>query len=69
MKRMLRLVEVEQRLGVSRWCIYDWIQEGKVDAIKLPTGHYRIPEEVVERLEHAQWARIDKNTRQEHGKC
>ena len=49
-KRMLRLGEVETRLGVSRWTLYEWIKSGTIKAIRLPSGYFRIPESEVERI-------------------
>lgn len=48
--RMLRLGEVETRLGIGRWTIYDWIKNGTIQAIRLPSGYYRISENEVERI-------------------
>ena len=47
---MLRLAEVERRLQVSRWTLYEWLKEGKIRGVKLPCGHYRIPVDEVTRL-------------------
>lgn len=49
-ERMLRLGEVEIRLGVSRWTLYDWIKEGTIEAMRLPSGYFRIAESEVERI-------------------
>ena len=49
-ERMLRLGEVETRLGVSRWTLYDWIKGGTINAMRLPSGYFRIPESEVERI-------------------
>lgn len=48
--QMLKLAEVERLLGVSRWTLYAWIKRGKIQGVKLPSGHYRIPINEVERL-------------------
>ena len=50
MERVLRLAEVEIRLGVSRWTLYDWIKGGTIHAMRLPSGYYRIPESEVKRI-------------------
>ena len=49
-ERMLRLGEVEVRLGVSRWTLYDWIKANTINAIRLPSGYFRIPESEVQRI-------------------
>ena len=47
---MLRLSDVEPILGLSRWTLYRWIREGKLEALRLPSGHFRVSEREVERL-------------------
>ncbi len=49
-ERMLPLNEVEQRLQLSRWSLWNWIRDGKLHAEKLPNGHYRVTESEVERI-------------------
>jgi len=49
-ERMLPLSEVERALGLTRWSIWGWIQQGKIKAVKLPNGHYRISESEVQRV-------------------
>ncbi len=49
-ERMLPLIEVEQQLGLTRWSLWNWIRDGKLDAKKLPNGHYRVAESEVERI-------------------
>jgi excisionase family DNA binding protein len=48
--RVLRLFEVQLELGVSRWTLYEWLSEGKLQGFKLPCGHYRVPVSEVERI-------------------
>jgi excisionase family DNA binding protein len=31
-------------LGVSKRTLYNWIRQDKIEYVKLPNGHYRIPE-------------------------
>jgi excisionase family DNA binding protein len=31
-------------LGVSKRTLYGWIRQGKIEYVRLPNGHYRIPE-------------------------
>ena len=47
---MLKLAEVEIELGVSRWTLYDWLKSGKIRALRLPCGHYRVSREEVNKL-------------------
>ena len=49
-ERMLPLIEVEQQLGLTRWSLWNWIHEGKLDAKKLPNGHYRVAESEIARI-------------------
>ena len=49
-ERMLPLSEVEQRLGLSRWSLWNWIRDGKLAARKKPNGHYVVSEGEVERI-------------------
>ena len=49
-ERMLRSGEVAEILGVDRHTVVKWIKEGKIRAIKLPSGRYRIPESEVKKI-------------------
>ncbi len=49
-ERMLRSGEVTEILGVDRHTVVKWIKEGKIKAIKLPSGRYRIPESEVKKI-------------------
>jgi putative resolvase len=40
--RMYRVSEVAQRLGVHRDTVQRWCRERELDAVRLPSGHYRI---------------------------
>ena len=40
---MLSTGQVAKKLGVSTQAVINWIEAGKLEAIKLPGGHYRIP--------------------------
>jgi excisionase family DNA binding protein len=42
--RLLKPKEASLILNVDRRTIWKWIREGKLQAIKLPGGQYRIPE-------------------------
>jgi excisionase family DNA binding protein len=38
-------------LGVCKATIYNWIKDGKIEYVRLPNGHYRIPElEILKKL-------------------
>jgi len=50
MERMLRSGEVAKILGVDRHTVVKWIKEGKIRAVKLPSGRYRIPEGEVKKI-------------------
>ena len=49
-ERMFRSGEVAEILGVDRHTVVKWIKEGKIKAIKLPSGRYRIPESEVKKI-------------------
>ena len=44
MKKMLKVGEVAKILNVSRHTVLNWIRKGKMKAIRLPSGRYRVPE-------------------------
>ena len=46
--RLLPLKDVEARLGLSRWTLYEMIRAGRLPAIKLRSGQYRVREEDVD---------------------
>ena len=47
---LMRTGEVAEMLGVDRHTILRWIREGKVKAIRLPSGRHRIPESEVRKI-------------------
>jgi len=47
---MLRSGEVAEILGVDRHTVVKWVKEGKIKAIRLPSGRYRIPESEVKKI-------------------
>jgi len=49
-EKMLRSGEVAEVLGVDRHTVVKWIKEGKIRAIRLPSGRYRIPESEVRKV-------------------
>ena len=49
-KRLLRPDEVATFLGVSKWTIYRWVDEGRLKATKVGPGCLRIFMDSVEAL-------------------
>ena len=47
---LLSLREVERRLSLSRWTLYELIDSGRLAAVKLPFGQFRIPEQEVDAI-------------------
>lgn len=47
---MLRLTQVAEELGVSYWTVRRWVNNGKLEAIRLPSGGYRVERSEVERI-------------------
>jgi excisionase family DNA binding protein len=41
-KCLLRVDEAAMQLSVSRWTIYRWVQEGRLEATKVGKGSLRI---------------------------
>lgn len=41
-KCLLRVDEAATLLSVSRWTVYRWVQEGRLDATKVGKGSLRI---------------------------
>jgi len=41
-KNLLRVGEAAEALNVSRWTIYRWIEEGRLEATKLGRGSLRV---------------------------
>jgi len=50
MEKMYKPSELAQELNVSIQTVHRWIGEGKLKAIRLPSGTYRIKEEEVKRI-------------------
>jgi putative resolvase len=42
--------EAAELLNVSRQTIWTWIKRGKIRAVKLPSGQYRIPDSEIVRI-------------------
>ena len=50
MRGFLTVAETAEKLGYSRQAISRWIKENKIAYIRLPNGHYRIPEVEIRRI-------------------
>ncbi|CAF0700969.1 helix-turn-helix transcriptional regulator [Candidatus Methylacidithermus pantelleriae] len=50
MKKLLRPDEAAHLLGVSRWTIYRWVDEGRLRAAKVGPRSLRVLSESVEEL-------------------
>jgi len=48
-QRLLSPKEFANRLSISRWTVYAWIQEGRIRSVKI-SRLVRIPESEVERI-------------------
>lgn len=46
----LKPKEAAKLIGISYPTIKQWIYEGKIESVKTPGGHHRIPSQEVERL-------------------
>jgi excisionase family DNA binding protein len=49
-KALLRVGEAAEFLSVSRWTIYRWLEEGKLEGTKLGRGSLRIFRASLEKL-------------------
>jgi excisionase family DNA binding protein len=49
-KNLLRPDEAAHALNVSRWTIYRWVKEGRLEATKVGKGSLRIFERSIHRL-------------------
>ena len=47
---LIKLNDAEKELAVSRWTLYRWIKQGKIESVRLPGGHLRIPLIEIERI-------------------
>ena len=50
MERMFKPSEVAKMLNIDRHTVTRWIREGRIKAVKLPSGRYRIPESEVRKI-------------------
>ena len=56
---MYKPSELAQELNISIQTIHRWIGEGKLKAIRLPSGTYRIKEEEVNRIKDDENKMVD----------
>ena len=49
-ERFYRVKEVCGILRVDRRTLWKWIKEGKIKAVRLPSGRYRIPESEIRKI-------------------
>jgi excisionase family DNA binding protein len=49
-KILLRVNEAAHILNVSRWTVYRWVEEGRIEATKIGRGSLRIFHQSVSRL-------------------
>ena len=47
---LLSLREVERRLSLSRWTLYEMIRSGRLAAVKLPSGQFRVQKQEVDAI-------------------
>lgn len=50
MNKMVTTGDVARALGVSINSVKAWIRGGAIRAVRLPSGHFRIPKEELDRL-------------------
>ncbi|MGE0451727.1 MAG: helix-turn-helix domain-containing protein [Vicinamibacterales bacterium] len=49
-ERLLTVAIAAQRLSVCGETIRRWIRAGRLEARRLPSGHYKVPERVIENI-------------------
>jgi len=61
-KALLTVSEVAEVFRVSYRTVYFWIQNGKLKALRLPSGTYRIEQSEVDRIkeEARNWQEVRK---------
>lgn len=52
MEEYVRLTEAQRALGVSYWTVLRWIRDGRLQAIRLPSGQLRVAKAHVLRFRH-----------------
>ncbi len=56
-KQLLRVEEAADALAVSRWTIYRWVEQGRLEGTKIGRGSLRIFRASIEKL--VQQNRVD----------
>lgn len=56
-KQLLRVKEAADALAVSRWTIYRWVEQGRLEGTKIGRGSLRIFRASIEKL--VQQNRVD----------
>lgn len=49
-KSLLRVEEAAQALAVSRWTIYRWVEQGRLEGTKIGHGSLRVFSRSIEKL-------------------
>lgn len=49
-KRLLRVEEAAKVLAVSRWTIYRWVEQGRLEGAKIGRGSLRVFSRSIEQL-------------------
>ena len=49
-KSLLRVEEAAQALAVSRWTIYRWVEQGRLEGTKIGRGSLRVFSRSIEKL-------------------
>lgn len=50
MDEYIRLTEAQRALGVSYWTVLRWVREGRLPAMRLPSGQLRVAKADVLRI-------------------
>ncbi len=56
-KQLLRVEEAADELAVSRWTIYRWVEQGRLEGTKIGRGSLRVFRTSIEKL--VQQNRVD----------
>lgn len=55
-ERMYKVSEIASMFNVKPYTVREWIKDGRLEAIKLPTGReYRIPESAMQKLANSMY--------------
>jgi excisionase family DNA binding protein len=47
LERHYSIGKAAEILGVSKRTLYNWIRQGQIEYVRLPNGHFRIPEKAI----------------------